>query len=334
MKVIISTGGSGGHIYPALNFASYLIKNGNEVIFIGHKNSLEENECQKRKIEFFGLIKKRKINLKNIYLCLKLFKQYSPDFVVGFGSYVSFSALAAGVLSRKKIFLHEQNCTLGTVNKLFLRVCKKLFCSLPLKITNKKAILVGNPNAQVAITAIPEQKYKNIKSFKVLVVAGSLGSETMNSKLLDVINEGIDNIKFIIITGKNYYTKMLEKVTNSEAIVIPYSDNLPALFKSVNLVVSRAGASTISELLATRTPAVLIPSPYVKNNHQHANAIYMQTHGCATLIEECDIKEKLANTIKDYYLNTKKLLKMSENCIFLANTSASEKMYLELKEGL
>lgn len=312
MKVIVTAGGTGGHIYPALGVVDKLLEDkNNEVLYIGTKNRMESELVPSlginyEGIEIYGLTKniiKDAKNLKCITAayskCKKIMKEWKPDYVIGFGGYVTFPVLMAAHKYNIKTGIHEQNKIPGKTNKLLSKFTDTTFISFEesKKEFNNRTILSGNPCGEKAIKIAAHDKTKmgfNKNKKLILIVMGSLGSEVVNNKLkefLTTFNE-IDK-EILMITGKSSYDNFKDLPVNKSVKIVPFYNDLSGLMKSSDLVISRAGASTISEILALNIPSILIPSPYVANNHQYYNALDLAEKGVSILIEQKDLTTKL-----------------------------------------
>lgn len=358
MKIVVSAGGTGGHIYPALAIIDKFREKESalEVIYIGTHNRMEKDIVPKHniryeEIEIYGFSKKdMKRDFKNIFLikkaykkCLKLMEEFQPDIVLGIGGYVTYPVIKAAHKLGIKVFIHEQNSIPGKTNKALAKYATIIGVSFP--DTNNvfpksKTFLSGNP---VATNAIVAKKYdKTILGFHenkklVVIVAGSLGSSTINNKLKDMIKEMKNKAyELLYITGKDLYegfTNNLEIPHNVK--VVPYIDNLSSLLKSTDLVITRAGAGIITEIAALKLPAIFIPSPYVANNHQYYNALELKKKNCCELIEEKDLTtDLLLKTMDDLLNNEEKLNIFKGNLNIVGITDSSDRIYKKIKEVL
>lgn len=329
MKVIITAGGTGGHIYPALGVYDKIMENkNNEVLYIGTTNRMESEIVPKlgikyEGIEIYGLSKTNMIrNVKNVGCiissykkCKKIIKEFNPDFVIGFGGYVSYPVILAAHNLGIKTALHEQNQLPGKTNKILSRSADITFVSFSSskKEFKNKVILSGNPCGEKALNIKKDDKTKlgfSKNKKLILIVMGSLGSETINNKMKDFLlnYDSIDN-EILFITGKSNYEEFSKIKFKSNIKVLPYYDNLSALMKSSDLVISRAGASTISELISLNIPSILIPSPYVANNHQYYNALDLKEKGVSVLLEQKDLNtENINKAIDEVFTNYNDML--------------------------
>lgn len=358
MRIVVSAGGTGGHIYPALAIVDKLKKEYKdlEVLYIGTKNRMESEIIPKRGIpyegiEIYGFSKNILKDIKNVFCisksynkCLELIKDFNPDLVLGFGGYVTYPVLKAAKKLKIKTFLHEQNSIVGKTNKALSKDIDLVAVSfLSTKDSFKKAkkvIYSGNPCGEASLLT-KEIKKSDIgldsKKKLVLVVAGSLGSSSMNTKLKEfILLSRKSDYQVVYITGKKYYEEFIKdlKLPNNVK-VLPYLDNLAGLIKNTDLMVTRAGASTMSEILALNVPAIFIPSPYVANNHQYYNAKEIVDKKAGMMILEEELTgEKLFSTVKDILSDKTKYQIMKSNLKSLGRTDSSELIVSEIKEIL
>lgn len=358
MRIVVSAGGTGGHIYPALAILDKLKKEDKnlEVLYIGTKTRMESELIPKRGIPYYGLAingvnKNIFKNVKNIFLisssyhkCLKILEDFKPDIVLGFGGYVTYPVIKAAKKLNIKTFLHEQNSLVGKTNRALAKdvsIVAVSFLSTMNKFKKaKKVIYSGNPCGEAAISAKAIKKsdigLDNNKKL-VIVVGGSLGSSSMNEKLKEFLRlSRKSDYQVVYITGKKYYDEFVNGTRFSQNIkVVPYLDNLVGLMKSASLIVTRAGASTISEVLALSLPAIFIPSPYVANNHQYYNAKEIVDKNAGLLLEEKDLDGKTLFKMVTDLLNDRtnyEIMKM--NLKNLGKTDSSLVIVREIKELL
>ena len=356
MKVVVSAGGTGGHIYPALAVLEKLKKEDKnlEVLYIGTKNRMESEIIPARGInyvgiEIYGFTKNILRDFKNVFLitknyhkCLKLLKEFKPDLVLGFGGYVTYPVLKAAKKLKIKTFLHEQNSVVGKTNKALSNgvdlVAVSFLSTLNKFPKAKKVIYSGNPCGENALTT-KEIKKSDVgldnKKKLVIVVAGSLGSSTINEKLKEFLRlSKKSDYQVLYITGKSHYEEFIKKTRFGNNIkVLPYLDNLAGLMRNCDLIITRAGASTMSEILALNLPAIFIPSPYVAGNHQYYNALEIVKNNAGLMIEENDLNgEKLFTMVNDLLSDKKKYEIMKMNLKNLGKTDSSEIIVNALKE--
>lgn len=358
MKIIVSAGGTGGHIYPALAIIDKFKEKEKdlEVLYIGTHNRMEKDIIPKRgisyeEIEIYGFSKNDiKRDIENIFLidkakkkCLSIMKDFKPDIVLGVGGYVTYPVIWAANKLGIKTFIHEQNSIPGKSNLMLQKKADLVGVSFKdsiNKFTKVKGEVFysGNPCGESALKAAPmDKKVLGLSQGKklVVVVAGSLGSATVNAKMAEFLNKiSKKEYEVLYITGKNLYEEFIEgKSFPSNVKVVPYVDGLPSLLKNTDLIVTRAGASTMSEILSLNLPAIFIPSPYVANNHQYYNAMEIKNNGGGEVIEEKDLtSEELISIIDEVLNNSEKYESMKSNLKKMSMNNSSDLIYNKLKE--
>ena len=356
MKVVVSAGGTGGHIYPALAIIEKLKKEDKklEVLYIGTTKRMESEIIPNRGIEYVGLdiygfSKNIFRDIKNVFLinksynkCLKVLKEFKPDIVLGFGGYVTYPVLKAAKKLKIKTFLHEQNSIVDKTNKFLSKdidlVAVSFLSTLNKFPKAKKVIYSGNPCGENALTTKEIKKSEvglDNKKKLVIVVAGSLGSSSMNEKLKEFLRlSKKSDYQVLYITGKQHYEEFIKGTRfGSNIKVMPYLDNLAGLMRNCNLIITRAGASTMSEILALSLPAIFIPSPYVAGNHQYYNALEIVKNNAGLMIEEENLKgADLFNMVTELLNDKKKYEIMKMNLKNLGKTDSSDIIVREIKE--
>ena len=326
MKVVISAGGTGGHIYPAIAIINKIKEEepNSEILYIGTSDRMEKDlipalGIDYKEIKVSGL--KRKLTIENIKVlyqflkarnkCKKIIKEFNPDVVIGAGGYVTGPVIWAAKKLGKRTFIHEQNSVVGLSNKYLIKYADKVGVSFPSTIDafpKGKAILTGNPCSEKAIKMKKANKedYGLTKNKKlVLIVMGSLGSKSINDKIVSFLNAFKNKeYEIMFVTGNSYYEKIKQIRVPQNVKIVPFIYELPSLMKVTDLMITRAGASTISEILVLNVPSIFIPSPYVTNNHQYKNAMNLVNQNAALILEEKDLTEKnlislIDNTLKD-----------------------------------
>ena len=333
MKIIVSAGGTGGHIYPALALVDYIKKcNPNtEFLFVGTTDRLESQIVPQMGLPYRGLhvkglvgnpLQKAKnalIFLKSLKSSKKILKEFNPDIVIGFGGYPSASIFLAASQKGYKTMIHEQNSIIGLTNKILIKRVDEIICCYEKALKafpQDKTKLLGNPRASVVSEGVLKDVhdlYNIAPDRKVMVIVmGSLGSATVNAVMKDALHK-MDHKDYdvLYVTGKTYYEKMKEELKDlSDSIhVLPYIDDMPSVLHSCDLAVSRAGATTLAEMTALGTASIIIPSPYVVANHQEYNARELVAKGAAHLILEKDLNADAFVEVVDQYMNNEEMRK-------------------------
>ena len=338
MKVIVSAGGTGGHIYPALSIISSMNEK-DEILYIGTSNRMEKDIVPSKNIKFIG-IDIEGLNRKNIFKNIvvlykyikayfkikKIIKDFKADKVIGCGGYITLPVLKAAQSLKIDTYIHEQNSIVGLSNRLVEKKCKKIFISFEDSrkyFKNKNVFLTGNPCSENArnIKAISKKELGFDEKELILIVMGSLGSNTISDKLVQ-LTEKFKNMpyNFLIISGKNYINKFQNNYKNIK--VLEYIDNLAGVMKSVDLMITRSGATTLSEISSLDVLSILVPSPYVTNNHQEKNALTFANSDAAILLKENEF-EKVDIVIDGILKNKEKIKEIKKNLtkFYIANSS-------------
>lgn len=355
MRVIISAGGTGGHIYPALAIMNKIkeMEPGSEFLYIGTTDRMEATLIPEKKIPYIGIemqglnrknpiksIKAMKCFFEGIKKAKKEIKKFNPDIVLGVGGYITAPVIYAAKKLGYKTFIHEQNCIPGLSNKFLSHYADKIGISLEESLVyfdSKKTVYTGNPRSEEVVKVKPIDKKEiglNPAKKLVLIVMGSLGSKTMTEKMKLILSSfEKKNYEVIFVTGKAYFSEY-QKVKHLQNVkLVPYLDNMLQVMKRVDLIVSRAGASTIAEITSLGIPSILVPSPYVTHNHQMKNALALEKEGAAKIIEEKDFNQETLISLIDAILNDKKVYhEMKKNTKKLGITDSSTRIYQLIKE--
>ena len=357
MRVIITAGGTGGHIYPAIAIINKIkeMEPKSEFIYVGTHNRMEKDIIPTLGIkyvplEIYGLSTSIKLmgrNIKNVFLiqkaikkCVSLIKEFKPDIVIGVGGYVAYPVIVAANKCHVKTFIHEQNSIPGKSNKMLAKKADKIgvsFKDSAKYFDSSKVVFTGNPVSENAIKSekVSKTKYGLHKDKKsVLIFNGSLGSSSINNKMIDYLKSVKDkNYEVLYITGKSSYEAFLSNKFPSNVYVVPYVESLSSLMKDIDVIVSRAGASSVAEIEALRIPSILIPSPYVANNHQYYNALSIVSLNAGLMIEEKNLNTKILNEYVDELLNDEvKVKEIKKNLESISLDNSSTIIYNEIKK--
>lgn len=353
MKVVITAGGTGGHIFPALALISKLKEKDKnvEILYIGTTNRMEKDIIPKEGIPYIG-IEMKGLNRKNIFKNIDVMKTYlkavskakaeltkfKPDIVIGFGGYISAPVIYAAHKLKIKTIIHEQNSIPGVSNKFLSRYVDKVLVSFKESIKdfpNDKTIYTGNPRSEqikdiekINKTTLGLKKDKAL----IIIVMGSLGSLTMTKKLKETLplfkNK---DYQVLLITGKDYYDEYKDIKLSSNVKLVPFYNNLLGLMKDADLIVTRSGASTIAEITSIGLPAIMVPSPYVTNNHQYVNAKSLEDDGACIILKEEDFDKNSLVDLLDKTINDKKKLNSMMSALLKRGvTDSATRIYEEI----
>lgn len=338
LKILVAAGGTGGHLFPAIavidalrdklpNFAFH-------VYSIGDPEKIESKMALKYGWKFFPIpmrgftgfgLKTVSFFLKTIrsvHICRNIISENNIDFVIATGAYVSYPAGIAAKTENKPLFLVETNVFPGRANRLLSRRADLIF--LAFEETRRwlnpntlaKTFVAGIPVRKELVNAMPKDEAKMKLEFEaskpvLLVFGGSLGALSINRVMKNIYNHLLDEgVQILWQVGKNFK----ESIPQHNGLkVVEFIDDMATAYCTADLVVSRAGASTIAELSALGKPAILIPYPNAVNNHQELNAIELQRSGSAIMLKDSEIEEKLLPKIEELIFSNDKLLQLSQN---------------------
>lgn len=317
MYIFLTGGKTMGHITPLLCLYNEL-KNDYEIIYFGLENSMEEGECKRIGIRFYPLdllpfYRKRVLLnfksfnklIKEIRMIKKEFKNTQIKAIISSGGYVSFPLVYAFKNNKKiKKILLEPNSVLGLTNKLLVKNVDYVCTQFPIS-NNKKFIQTGNPITILPNTFDHPSFYLNKEM--ILFIGGSNGALEI-VKLANEFNNNYPDIEIFVITGERYYETF---VFNSNAHVYKKIINLNSIFKFFKLIVSRAGASTISEIIITNSASILFPSNNVTANHQYKNALYLKEKSACILLEKYQKNSYL--DVYNSFINQELILDIKKN---------------------
>ena len=350
MKYLISGGGTGGHIFPAVSIANALREADPncEILFVGALGRMEMERVPQAGYKIIGLPVKgfdRSRPWKNIRVVIdlirsmcqarKIVRDFRPDVGIGVGGYASGAAMKVAAKMGVPILLQEQNGFAGVTNKLLKEDAKKIcvaYEGMERFFPKDKIILTGNPVRQNLTSGTKEDalRYFN-EAFGVnftaarktlLIIGGSLGARTINQSIIAHIKELADSgIQVIWQTGKNYFLdcKMsLEALPHDTIICTDFVSQMPLAYALADLVISRAGASSISELCLLGKPSILVPSPNVAEDHQTHNAMALVRKDAAILVKDADAQNTLITNALSLIQDNKKLASLRKNILTLA----------------
>ncbi|WP_419750280.1 undecaprenyldiphospho-muramoylpentapeptide beta-N-acetylglucosaminyltransferase [Terrisporobacter petrolearius] len=347
MKVLLSGGGTGGHVYPAIAIANK-IKEENpdcEILFVGTEKGIESEIVPKYGYELKTVTVqgfRRKMDFENVKRVFKLckgleqsrriVKKYKPDIVIGTGGYVSGPVLFNSALNKTVTIVHEQNSFPGVTNKILSKVVTRVLTSFedsherfPEESRNK-LVLTGNPVRKEILQSRKSTSRKKLGISEdkkmVLCYGGSGGSEEINDAMRLVIKNMVkEDIAFIFATGKLYYDEFMESLRDVSLKpyqrVMPYLDNMADGLSASDIVIGSAGAISLAEITALGKPSIIIPKAYTAENHQEYNAKSIESQGAGIAILEKDLTPEKLNEVVFKLLGDRELL------IDMANASKS-----------
>jgi len=361
-RAVISTGGTGGHIFPALAVARALadLSPGVEVLFVG--GSGPEGELARKAGLRFAALPAQGIfgkgikgalgafwTVKSLFMAMSLYREFKPEVVAGFGGYAGFCPVAAARFMGLPTAIHEQNSVPGMANKALGKMVDKVFVSYPDDsgaFAPAKTVRAGNPvRGEIAAmheTPIPSRDTRNI-----LVLGGSQGARAVNQAVIDALASLMKGgARVMLQTGRADFERAAAGIAKLQeegvdlasddgkgprVIVENFIEDMAKAYEWADLIIARAGASTLAEITAAKKPSILIPFPYATHNHQFVNATVMSEAGAAILVEQKDLDwADLAATALALLNDRKRLADMGGAAGGLAEPRAAERIASEL----
>ena len=335
-KIIFSSGGTGGHIFPAINLMKYFSNKGYDVLLVTdiRGNIFLKNHTQFRSCiistdtpsnkSFFRKIFSFIIIFFSIIKSILILRKEKPDLIIGFGGYVSFPISFSSRFYNIPLVIYENNLVLGRTNKNLLSLSKKLLLGTKMSINfpekyKSKIYQVGNILREEIINYSVIKKKNKSKNFSILVLGGSQGAEVFGKIIPSAIkmlkNEGyiIEINQQCIKQQKNALVEFYKK-NNIKSNIFDFTNNILDLIESSDLAISRCGASSTAELVNTLTPFIAVPYPHSMDNHQYLNAKYYEDRGCCWIIEQDKFSSiNLFNLIMEIIKDQKKLESVRES---------------------
>jgi UDP-N-acetylglucosamine--N-acetylmuramyl-(pentapeptide) pyrophosphoryl-undecaprenol N-acetylglucosamine transferase len=338
-------GGTGGHLYPAIAVAQKIreLQPESEILFVGTKTKIESRVVPKMSFSFKSIWISgfsRQMNMSNLLFPFKVFVsmiqslwisiKFKPQVAVGTGAYVSGPAIWGATFMGAKGVLLEQNSFPGITNRLLEKKVRKIFLSFEeskkyFREKNKLEV-TGNPvRIDIVLSDKSDAKSKSnldVSKKTLLVVGGSLGAKTINEAIKNNLSELLKlNIQILWQTGEKYFDDYSQFESN-DVKVVKYLDNISIAYSAADLLIARAGATTIAEVAQLGIPTVFIPSPNVAANHQFKNAEVLKNKNACELIKDCDMNNEINETIANLINDSEKLNDLSMNIKKFAKPNA------------
>ncbi|MGQ9619636.1 MAG: undecaprenyldiphospho-muramoylpentapeptide beta-N-acetylglucosaminyltransferase [Bacteroidales bacterium] len=357
-RVVITGGGTGGHVFPAIAVANALRKLDPDIqiLFVGAEGRLETELVPRAgynivELPVTGINRKNPLKnipalfkfLKSLKIAGRILEDFKPDVIVGVGGYASGPVLKKAIARGIPVLIQEQNSYAGVTNRLFADKASVIcvaYDGMEKYFPASKIIKTGNPVRQSLgnIKSMGEEarRFFNIqkRDTVILVLGGSLGAGSINKCMTDNIEViAGSGLKWIWQTGKNYFENInaLVSVTQAENILVyPFIERMDLAYAAADIIISRAGAGTISELCLAGKPVILIPSPNVTEDHQTKNAKALEMNEAAVFIKDSDVNEKLIPEILSLAKDNERSRKLSENIRTLALPDADERIAREI----
>ncbi len=350
MRFLISGGGTGGHIFPAVSIANALreLVPDCQILFVGALGRMEMERVPQAGYEIIGLPVRgfdRKRPWRNISVLIdlmrsmrqvkKVIRDFKPDVAIGVGGYASGAAMKVAAQMGIPVLLQEQNGFAGVTNKLLkndaARICVA-YEGMERFFPAEKIILTGNPVRQNLTSGV---KNENLKTKTLLIIGGSLGARTINEAIRAALPElSKQELHVVWQTGKTYYAdcKAAWEAAGSPANIecLDFLSDMPDRYAQADLVISRAGASSISELCLLGKPCILVPSPNVAEDHQTHNAMALVRKDAAVLVKDAEAKDKLVATALQLLADDRRLQTLHTNILTLAQPDSARRIAEEV----
>lgn len=367
LKILLSGGGTGGHIFPAVAIAQEIQKRfpDAEFLFIGANGKMEMEKVPHAgfKIEGLNIAGFDRGNLmKNLGLpfkivssllkAKKIIKDFKPDFAVGTGGFASGPALYVAAQMEIPTFIQEQNSLPGKTNVFNAKKAKAVFTAYPdmeKYFSGTKTFFLGNPIRQNIITNLIDKDLAKEKlsldqnKLTILSVGGSLGSRTLNHAWEDNLDKLKDKgYQLIWQTGKTDYQNILDRLqsdnhqpsTDNQILVREFISDMALAYSAADVIVSRAGAIAISELAVAKKPILLVPFPFAAEDHQTKNALTLVEKNAARMVKDDEMKDKFWQTLLEICEDDNLRKEMSQNLEFFAKPKATEEIVDEILKTL
>lgn len=364
MKILISGGGTGGHIFPALSIANAVKRRypDAQILFVGALGRMEMERVPAAGYEIIGLpvagFDRRRLwrnfavvlkMLRSMRLARKILRNFQPDVAVGVGGYASGPTLKAAQKKGIPTLLQEQNSYAGVTNKLLAKKADAIcvaYSGMERFFPADKIVMTGNPVRHEIVTATdtPDSARRALGFDParplVAVVGGSLGARTVNDAMKLAVEKILEaGASVLWQTGKLYSDEcqefaapLMEKWGSERLQVMPFVSRMDLVYRGASILVSRAGASTISEIQLTGVPSVLIPSPNVAEDHQRHNAMALADRGAAVMILDKDARAALGDTVVDLLGDDDRRLSISREALKMALPGSDDKIVDRLVE--
>lgn len=353
LRFIIAGGGTGGHIFPAIAIADALKQQSNcEILFVGASGRMEMEKVPQAGYKIIGLNivgLQRSLSPKNLlfpfkvlqslFQAFKVLRNYKPNVCIGVGGYASGPVLFVAALLGIKIVIQEQNSYPGITNKILSKFAQKIFVAydnLNQFFNQQKIMLTGNPVRKDIMSTLPSKNealhFFDLKENKktILVIGGSLGARTINTaieKNIELFTK--NNFQLLWQTGKIYYDGIIERtreINLADVKIHQFIKEMNNAYAAADIIISRAGALSISELCIVGKPTILIPSPNVSEDHQTKNAMALVNKNAAVLIKDIDAISTLGNTALELSKDESKLNELANNIKTLAKSNAANEI--------
>jgi len=362
LRVIISGGGTGGHIFPAISIAQAIMKRfpSTEILFVGAEGRMEMERVPEAGFEIVGLPVSgfyrermwRNVKVlwklqKSMFKAKRIVKDFKPHIAIGVGGYASGPLLKVASSRNIPILIQEQNSYPGVTNKLLAKKASVICVAYPgmeKYFPKERIVITGNPCRESILDDSSREeaaRYFNLDPNKktILVLGGSLGAKTLNRSLQQSLSLIIDSgVQLIWQSGEFYFHELYLEIPNREGTedvrLYAFLKRMDLAYKMADLVISRAGASSISELSLLGKPSILVPSPNVAEDHQTKNAMALVKNDAAILVPDDEAVDNLVVKALETIFDKDKLLSLSQNILKLAQKDSANRIVDEMVNAL
>ncbi|MFH1963689.1 MAG: undecaprenyldiphospho-muramoylpentapeptide beta-N-acetylglucosaminyltransferase [bacterium] len=335
MRVVITGGGTGGHLYPGISVAYCLKEKQAEVLFIGNTNGLEAKVVPHEGFKFVGIdvcgwnrtlhgIFRVVWKLTGAFLASrKYLLKFKPSVILGTGGYVCAPVILAGVSLKIRCVLHEQNAIPGLAVRMLSKIVDKIAVSMPESsryLPHKKIVITGNPVrkgiGQVEKQQAVERFGLSTDKITVLIFGGSRGAKSINMAVIEALTKGrlgLEDLQIIWVTGSEDYPLVCQNVQGAGYRIFEYLNDMDYAYGAADLVVCRSGATTVAEIIACRLPAIMVPYPYATDNHQEKNSRVLEQCGAVRVVLDAELSQgRLAEVMAELIHDVRKLDRMRQ----------------------
>ncbi|MFH1097700.1 MAG: undecaprenyldiphospho-muramoylpentapeptide beta-N-acetylglucosaminyltransferase [Candidatus Desantisbacteria bacterium] len=335
MRIVITGGGTGGHLYPGISIASGLRERQIAVLFVGNINGIEAKVVPQEGFEFKGIVvcgwNRTLLGIFRVawkligafFASCKYLLKFKPAVILGTGGYVCVPVIIAGRALGIRCILHEQNAIPGLAVRMLSGIVNKIAVSMPESskyLPRKKVVVTGNP-VRKGIGQVEKQQAcqkfgLSTDKTTMLVFGGSKGAKSINMAVMEALNKGslsLEDLQIIWITGSTDYSMVCQNIHGKGYRIFEYLNDMDYAYGAADLVVCRSGATTVAEVIACRVPTIMVPYPYATDNHQEKNARVLEQCGAARVVLDAELPQgRLAEVMVELLYDVKKLDRMRQ----------------------
>ncbi len=335
MRIVITGGGTGGHLYPGISIAYGLREKQIEVLFVGNINGIEAKVVPQEGFEFRGIDvcgwNRTLIGIFRVawrlfgafFASCKYLLRFKPDVILGTGGYVCVPVILAGRVLGIRCVLHEQNAIPGLAVRMLSKIVDKIAVSMPESskyLPREKIVVTGNPVRKGIGQVEKQQACQRFgllpEKITMLVFGGSKGAKSINAAVMEALTKGslsLEDLQIIWITGSIDYSMVCQNIHGDRYRIFEYLNDMNYAYGAADLVVCRSGATTVAEVIACHIPAIMVPYPYATDNHQEKNARVLEQCGAARVVLDAELYQgRLAEVMSELLYDVTKLDRMRQ----------------------